>query len=153
MSRVEAREVEPADLAALRRQFQAWRAHKGSGEAIPRKLWQGAAALARRHGANRIAQALGLDSHKLKQVSLGRWPVRGSKRAGVQGAVGGKPRVAAVAAEARFIELKAPVVSSGPRDGEAVVELVAADGTRITLRLADSSQALPGVMAALRGRS
>ncbi len=79
--------------------------------------------------------------------------MRGSKRAGVQRAVRSKSRVAAVAAEARFIELKAPVLSSAPRDGEAVVELVAADGKRITLRLADSSQALPGLMAALRRRS
>ncbi len=132
MSRVEAREVEPADLPALRRQFQAWRAHKGSGEAIPPKLWQGAAALARRHGAGRIALALGLDSHKLKQVSLGRWPVRGSKRARARRGVQGKPRVAAVAADARFIELKAPVGSGGPLDGEAVVEFLGADAGRIT---------------------
>ena len=153
MSRVEAREVEPADLPALRRQFRVWRARKRSGEAIPRNLWQGAAALARRHGASRIALALGLDSHKLKQMSLGRWPVRGSKRVGAQRAVQGKPSVAAVAADARFIELKSPAVSSGSRDGEAVVEIVAADGARITLRLKDSSPALLGLMAALRGRA
>lgn len=55
-------------------------------------------------------------------------------------------------AGARFIELKAPVGVSGPLSGEAVVELLAADGTRITLRLADSSPVLPGVIAALRGR-
>lgn len=150
MSRVEAREAEPAGLPGLRRQFEAWRAHKGSGEAIPRNLWQGAAALARRHGAGRIALALGLDSHKLKQMSLGRWPVRGSKRAE---ATQGKPSVTEAAAGARFIELKAPVGQSGPLNGEAVVELLATDGARITLRLADSSAALPAVIAALRGRS
>lgn len=153
MSRVEAREVEPADLPALRRQFQAWRARKRSGEAIPGSLWRDAAGLARRYGANKIAVALGLDSHKLKQVSLGRWPVRGVRRAGAPRAVQGKPAAAAVAAGARFIELKSPAVASGPRDGEAVVEIVAADGARITLRLADSSPALPGLMAALRGRA
>lgn len=76
MSRVERRQAELAGLQGLQRQFEAWRGRKGSGEAIPRKLWQGAAALARRHGAGRIALALGLDSHKLKQMSLGRWPVR-----------------------------------------------------------------------------
>jgi hypothetical protein len=152
MTRVEAKEAEPAGLLGLRRQFQAWRAHKGSGEAIPPKLWQEAAALARRHSAGRIALALGLDSHKLKQVSLGRWPVRGVRHAGAQRAVQGKASVAAVAAGARFIELKAPVGSGGPLEGEAVVEVLGADGARITLRLKDSSPALPGLLVALRGR-
>ena len=152
MSRVAVGEAELAGLPGLRRQFQAWRAGKGSGEAIPRNLWASAAALGRRHGASRIALALGLDSHKLKQMSLGRWPVRGSKRAGAQRTVQGKPSVAAMTAGARFIELQAPVTPRGPRDGEAVVEIVGADGTRITLRLADSSPALPGVIVALRGR-
>lgn len=94
MSRVEAREVEPADLPALRRQFQAWRARKRSGEAIPRSLWQGAAALARRHGAIRIALALGLDSHKLKQVSLGRWPSKARVRAATRAGPGLRPGMA-----------------------------------------------------------
>ena len=43
-SRVEATETEPVGLAGLRRQFQAWRARKGSGESIPQNLWQGTAA-------------------------------------------------------------------------------------------------------------
>lgn len=153
MSRVEATETEPAGLAGLRRQFQAWRERKGSGEAIPRNLWQGAAALARRHGAGRIALALGLDSHKLNQISLGRWSGRRTRRAGAALAVRGRPSVTEVGVGARFIELKAPVGSGGPVDGEAVVELLAGDGTRITLRLKDTSPALPGVIAALRGRS
>ncbi len=150
MSRVEA---ELAGLTRLRRQFQVWRARKGSGEVIPQKLWQGAAALARRHGAGRIALALGLDSHKLKQLSLGRWPVREPNGAAAASPARRTPSVTKVGPSARFIELKAPVVSGGPLEGEAVVELLGADGTRITLRLADSSPALPAVIAALRGRS
>jgi hypothetical protein len=153
MSRVEAKQAELGGLSGLRRQFQAWRAHKASGEVIPQKLWQGAAALARRHGAGRIALALGLDSHKLKQLSLGRWPVRDPKGAAAASAVRRKPSVTKVGPRAQFIELKAPVVSGGPRAGEAVVEVLGADGTRITLRLTDSSPALPAVIAALRGRS
>ena len=152
MSRLKAREVQPAGLPGLQRQFQVWRARKGSGEEIPSNLWAGAAALARRHGAGRIALALGLDSHKLKQMSLGRWPVRGTKRVEAQRAMQGKPSVAESGAGARFIELKAPAITSAPREGEAVVELLAADGARITLRLTDSSPALPAVIAALRGR-
>ena len=82
-------------------------------------------------------------------MSLGRWPVRRPKQAG---AVRGKPSVSKVGARVQFIELKAPVPSSGALgDGEAVVEVLGADGARITLRLKDSSAALPGVIAALRG--
>ena len=152
MSRVEATETEPAGLASLRRRFQAWRAGKGSGKSIPQNLWQGAAALARRHGANRIALALGLDSHKLKQISLGRWSGRKSKRAGIIKAVRDELGVTEAGAGPRFIELKAPAGFSGPLDGEAMLEVHGADGTRITLRLKDSSPALPRVIAALRGR-
>jgi hypothetical protein len=63
------------------------------------------------------------------------------------------PGVTEVGAGARFIELKAPVRFSGPLEGEAVVEVLGADGTRVTLRLKDSSPALPAVIAALRVRS
>jgi hypothetical protein len=153
MSRWDTKQAELASVARMRRQFESWRASKGSGESIPRKLWQGAAALARRHGAGRIALALGLDSHKLKQISLGRWSGRKSKRAGVtREAQQDKPRVSKVNAT-RFMELKAPVGFGGPLDGEAVMEILGADGGRIMLRLKDSSPALPAVIAALRGRS
>jgi hypothetical protein len=152
MSRGEAMGAELAGLPRVRRQFEAWRTRKGSGEAIPRSLWQGAAALARRHGAGRIALALGLDSHKLKQISLGRWSGRKLKRTGVVKAVQEKPGVTEAGADTRFIELKAPTGFGGPLDGEAVMEVLGADGTRITLRLKDSSPALPVVIAALRGR-
>jgi hypothetical protein len=108
--------------------------------------------LARRHGAGKIALALGLDSHKLKQISLGRWSGRKSRRAGVVKEMQDKPSATEVRA-ARFMELKAPVGFSGPLEGEAVMEVLGADGTRITLRLKDSSPALPTLMAALRGRS
>jgi hypothetical protein len=95
---------------------------------------------------------LGLDSHKLKQISLGRWSGRKSKRAGVVKVMQEEPGVTAVGADTRFIELKAPAGLGGPLDGEAVMEVLGADGTRITLRLKDSSPALPVVIAALRGR-
>lgn len=153
MATVKERQTELAGLAGLRRQFGAWRTRKGSGEAIPQKLWQGAGELARRHGAGKVALALGLDSHKLRQVSLGRWPARGLKRAEARLPARGKPNVPEGGFDTQFIELKAPVGTSAPLEGEAVVEVLGADGTRITLRLKDSSPALPGVIAALRGRS
>jgi hypothetical protein len=72
-----------------------------------RACGQGAAALARRHGAGKIALALGLDSHKLKQISLGRWSGRKSKRARVVvKAVQDEPGETAVGADTQIIELK-----------------------------------------------
>lgn len=66
--------------------------------------------------------------------------------------VQGKRSVFGATVGARFIELKAPVGASRPLSGEAVVELLAVDVARITLRFADSSPALPGVIAVLRKR-
>ena len=53
MSRRETRQAELASLPGLRRQLDAWRARKRSGEAIPRSLWKGAALLPRRGGLSR----------------------------------------------------------------------------------------------------
>ena len=81
MSRVDARRAELAGLPRVRRQFEAWRTRKGSGESIPRSPWQSAAALARRHGAGRIALALGLDSHNSSRSA---WDAgRGESRSAV----------------------------------------------------------------------
>jgi hypothetical protein len=67
----------------------------------------------RRHDAGKITLALGLDSHKLKQISLGRWSGRKSKRARVVvKAVQDEPGETAVGADTQIIELKAPAGSA-----------------------------------------
>jgi len=79
MSRVEVRQAEFAGLPGLRRQFEAWRARKVKDRARRFRRACGRVLRSWRGGAGRIALALGLDSHKLKQMSLGRWPVRRPK--------------------------------------------------------------------------
>jgi hypothetical protein len=51
----------------LRRQFAAWRKTRKHRDRTPEELWRLAADLARRHGVNPIAKALGLDYHNLKR--------------------------------------------------------------------------------------
>ncbi len=116
------------ELAELQQRVRTWRATRPKLAPMPEQLWQAAAVLARRIGVSRVATALGLGFTRLKQrasdapVSARRGPA--------------------------FIEL-APVhaVASEP----VVVEVRAADGMRVTLRL-PASQVLDlrDVVAALR---
>jgi hypothetical protein len=81
------REELSSDLVRGRQQLDAWRQSDSRGVAIPPKLWDLAARLARRHGNFRTARALGLDSGKLKRVRdrqrrAGGVRVRGAARAG-----------------------------------------------------------------------
>jgi hypothetical protein len=63
------------DLQNLRRQFAAWRNTRNHGDRTPEQLWSSAADLARRHGVNPIAKALGLKrrvicpTHKANNVA------------------------------------------------------------------------------------
>ena len=52
----------------------------------------------------------------------------------------------------RFIEVAGLASLNGVGAGEAIVEMMSADGTRLTVRLKDSSHALLSVIQALRGR-
>jgi hypothetical protein len=51
----------PADLQRARNRFQTWRKRRKRGTCIPHPLWTLAVRLARTHGVNRTARALGLD--------------------------------------------------------------------------------------------
>ena len=58
--------AKPEDFAAARRAFDRWRQNRSSGERIPKPLWSSAVRLARKHGVNPTAKALGLDYYSLK---------------------------------------------------------------------------------------
>jgi IMP cyclohydrolase len=53
----------------------------------------------------------------------------------------------------KFLELGGLTPLNGVAAGEAFVEVVAADGVRVAVRLKDSSPALLAVIGALRGQS
>jgi hypothetical protein len=58
-----------------------------------------------------------------------------------------------VVSHPQFIEVAGFASFNGVGAGEAIVEMMCADGTRLTVRLKDSSHALLSVIQALRGRS
>ena len=55
----------PLDLMRGRARFQAWRKRRKPGVRIPRSLWALAVGIAKQHGSNRTALALGLDRRYL----------------------------------------------------------------------------------------
>lgn len=67
----ESRALAPRDLQAVGRQFEQWRRTRRPGTLIPASLWAAAVAVGRRHGFNRTAGALHLDSHKLRVMANG----------------------------------------------------------------------------------
>ena len=57
----------PVALRAARRQLDRWRSQHRPHTRLPEELWRKATALARRHGLNRTATALGLKYDSLKK--------------------------------------------------------------------------------------
>ena len=56
----------PAALRAARRQLDRWRGRHRPHTRLPEELWHKAVTLARRHGLNKTASALGLKYYSLK---------------------------------------------------------------------------------------
>jgi len=57
----------PIALSTARRQFDHWRSRHRKRTRLPKELWRQAAALAREHGLNKTACALGLKYYSLKK--------------------------------------------------------------------------------------
>ncbi len=57
----------PADLAAARKRFVAWRTVRRIGARIPEPLWQSAAELAKSYGVSRVSQTLQVDYYGLRR--------------------------------------------------------------------------------------
>jgi len=66
MSTSEAKNL-PMVLRAARRQLDRWRRQHGPRSRLPEELWRKAVTLARQHGLNRTADALGLKYYSLKK--------------------------------------------------------------------------------------
>ena len=112
-------------------QLSAWRKHRRHRQPIPEPLWQAAAVLARTHGVSPISSALRLNYYDLQR--------RASAFAG-----SAKP-----SAPPTFLEV--PVATWQPPVGDlATVELAHPSGSRLTLRLQNSSDLLAVVQTFLR---
>jgi hypothetical protein len=108
---------------------------------MPEELWREATAAAEKLGTARVARALGLGYAGLKQRVL-------SKGAGRSAA----PREVAPASQ--FLELPSlSVMGTVVGDEGLVVEMVATDGTKLTIRAREASLGVLAVIQAFRGRS
>jgi hypothetical protein len=134
-----------AETNGLKGKIERWRQGRPKSGRMPEELWQEASAAAKRLGTNRVARALGLGYEGLKQRVLSK------KKGGPRGKESGE----VVAQEAQFIELpRFPMLGSAAVNREEmVVELVAADGARLTIRTQQASAAVVEMICAFRGRS
>jgi hypothetical protein len=123
-------------LEGLRARIEAWRSSEHRGRRMPEELWQEAGAAAQKLGVCPVSRALGLGYQTLKRR-----------------ACPGESSSSRVVSHPRFIEVAGFGSFNGVGTGEAIVETMSTDGTRLTVRLKDSSAALLSVIQALRERS
>ncbi len=133
------------ELEQVRRNVEQWRQTRVKQGAMPAPLWEQAAAVARMVGTYRVARDLSLNYRALKQrafptaraeASRKRRPGRPSKKSG-----------------AAFVEIKSvPSLSTAVTavSEGAVVEVVAADGARLTIRLKSGTPDLAALVASFR---
>ncbi len=127
----------PARVSGVRRRVDRWRERRAKRGPMPEDLWEAAISLARTHGIYPIARALRVDYGALKdRMQRSR---RNSTRGG--GDAGG------------FVEIDPTGFRSGFEPAGAVVELWAADGTKLVVRLsAREGPDLPGLIAVFSQR-
>ena len=106
-----------ARLDGLARRIEHWRAARKASQPMPGEIWDAAVALAREHGVGPVARALRIDFGALK------------KR------LGDSTHVAATRST-HFVELDDIPVFGRAVSTPTVVELCAADGATLVIRLA-----------------
>ena len=129
-------------LEQVGERIEQWRKTRTKLGAMPAPLWDEAAAAARKLGLFRVARALGLNYLALKSRAFPSAGVRAQARGG------GAPTKPAA-----FVEMKAlpsamvPASAVAKTSEQIVVEVVAASGARLSIRL--SSGAIGQDLAAL----
>jgi hypothetical protein len=138
----------PEEVDSLRREVQEWRRTKaGPGTPMPAAIWEAAVRLARGFGVCRIARATGLDYVWLRKKL--------ERRAGAAPATAPTflevPIEIVIPEQASDLEGKAG--GFGPSRAGTVIEVAAADGSRMRIQLGAGSLDAAGVVAAFLGRS
>jgi hypothetical protein len=113
----------PPDIAAVRARLDRWRQKRPRRARIPDALWQAATALARQHGAGKVARVLRLDYYALRRRVT---------------AAGGSGR-SYQATRPAFVELL-PTTMAAPAC-ECVVECERPDGARMRIQLRGAASA------------
>ena len=118
--------AESLGIQGLRDRIEGWRRSSAKSRSMPEGLWTEASSAAKRLGAGRVARALGLDYEALKQRVI----------AGGVDESRGSAKKAVVSTGAQFIELEgfSALKQASARD-EVVVEVLATDGARLSIRL------------------
>lgn len=133
---MQASEANTAEMIeGLRARIQEWRGSKGKGRAMPEELWEEAAAAAQLLGVGRVAEVLNLSYDRLKR----RAGLADAKRAAV--------------GRSDFIELpnlSAPFASH--LADEAVVEVLATDGAKLSVRVRARNLDMSALVNAFRSR-
>jgi hypothetical protein len=143
---MQAASIDLSEIEPVRQRIQQWRGSQSRSKAMPEPLWQEAGAVARKLGLARVAKELGLNYTALKAHTL---PSQRTK-SGVQTGQRSSPPVA----RAQFLDL-GTVTELSPRGAAEpmVLELMAPDGTRLTIRTREAGASVLAMITAFRGRS
>jgi len=106
-------------VETVRQRIEHWRATREKRSPMPEKLWEAAVSVARVHGVWATTRVLRINYESLKSRVSG-------------GATDGR---AGAARSAGFVELAAGQLGGPGERAGTVVELAAADGARLTVRL------------------
>jgi len=123
-------------IEGLRARIETWRRSEHRGRRMPEDLWQEAGAAAQMLGVCPVSRALGLGYQTLKRR-----------------ACPSELPTSKVVRHPRFIEVAGFAPLNCVTADEAIMEIMVADGSRLTVRLKDSSPALLRVIQVLRGQS
>jgi hypothetical protein len=132
-------------LETLLDQIKVWRGTRPRTRSMPEALWSEAAEFARELGVYRVARALGLNFDTLKRrVKYSKSSVRQRRRV---------IRSAPAAMNSGFVEVTGlGEISRAGLAVQTVVEVVASDGARLSIRLQCASTDVAGLIQAFRGR-
>jgi hypothetical protein len=145
----------PDELKELHRKIQAWRQTRPGTRPMPEELWREATSAARTLGIYRVVRALRVNSAGLKRrvmASTGRRRVGSPKAENV-------PQTHQPASRGDFVEISSlcggglGATSQAAAEGDVVVEVMATDGARLTIRLRANMPNLAGLVHAFRGRA
>lgn len=127
--------VENEMIEGLRARIEAWRASEGRSRAMPEELWEEASAAAQLMGVARVSRALGVGYEPLKRRAF--------------------PGESAPDTVTRtdFIELSGGAPGGASTGDEAVVEVVAADGAKLTVRVKAAGLNIAALINEFRGRA
>jgi hypothetical protein len=139
--------AESIGLEGLSRQIEAWRRTRPNTRPMPPKLWREATLAARKLGIYRVSRALRLNYGMLKR----RVGPAGSRRGGSRRVERSEPLAPT---SPGFVEVSGFAhLSAAAAGDETVVEVVACDGARLTIRLKGPHSDVAALIRAFRGQS